>query len=207
MLFANVEYRYLSCALLICPILMGIGATYFCNVVRNSTEARQWRTQPYQVAAGTVILVYAGLVSFIAINSGPLFQSLDRNVLKAFLAAHREPQLCGLGAIGIGWAEGWSYTYLDRDVPLYGASFSTVKIISSTGATVPQSVVLRRKPLPTYSDDELKQHPQLYTVLVAPSDDGVPGFTRTACFGNDEASANNPAVCLFKRPGGCEQAN
>jgi len=185
---------------------MGMGATYLCNTVRRSAETRARDGQLSQIVCGAVVLIYAALVSYTAINSGPLFRSLDRNVLKAFLAAHREPQLCGLGAIGIGWAEGWSYTYLDRAVPLYGASFSTVKIINPAGTTVPQSVVLRGQSLQTYSDNELKQHPQLYNVLIAPPDDGVPGFTQTACFGNEDSPAN-PRVCLFKRSGGCEQAN
>jgi len=202
-IFANVEYRYLCSALLACPILMGMGATYFCNVVHRISQAHALRTQVPKIAAGAVILICAALVSSVAASSGPLFQTLDRNVLKAFLLAHRQPQLCGLGALGIGWAEGWSYTYLDRDVPLYGASFSTVKMIGSAGTSVPQSVVLQDKPLPTYSDRDLEHDTGLYNFLVAPPDYGVPGFTPVQCFGGDDTPAN-PKVCLYNRPGGCE---
>jgi phosphatidylinositol glycan class B len=203
--FANVEYRYLCCVLLACPILMGMGATYFCTVVRRISQAHGLRGQATEIAAGSAILVYALLVSYVAASSGLLFQTLDRNVLEAFLLAHRQPQLCGLGALGIGWAEGWSYTYLDRDAPLYGGSFSSPKIISPA-ISVPQSVVLNGKPLPTYSDDELERNARLYNFLVAPPDYRVAGFTPVGCFGSD-ASLANPKVCLFKRPGGCESAS
>ena len=203
--FANTEYRYLCCALLACPILMGMGATYFCNVVRRISQARGLRSRITHIAAGSVILAYAALASYVAASSGMLFQTLDRNVLEAFLMAHRQPQLCGLGALGIGWAEGWSYTYFDRDAALYGGSFSSPKIIGPAGISVPQSIVLHRKPLPTYSDDELERNTRLYNFLVAPPDYRVAGFTPVGCFGND-ASPANPKVCLFKRPGGCELA-
>jgi phosphatidylinositol glycan class B len=201
--FANVEYRYLCCVLLACPILMGMGATYFCDVVRRVSEARGLRGEATKVTAGAVILIYAVLVSYVAAASGPLFQTLDRNVLKAFLLAHRQPQLCGLGALGVGWAEGWSYTYLDRDAPLYGGSFSTLKVINPAGISVPQSIVLHGKSLPTYSDDELEHNPQLYNFLVAPPDYRVAGFSPVECFDSDVPLAN-PKVCLFKRSGGCE---
>jgi GPI mannosyltransferase 3 len=202
-IFANVEYRYLCCALLAFPILMGMGTTYVCNVVRGIAHAHGQHSRLAEITTGAVILAYSAAVSYVAVSQGPLFRIVDRNVLEAFLQAHRQPQLCGLAGLGIGWAGGWSYTYLDRDVPLYGGSFSTQKMIGP-GISVPQSIVLRDKPLPTYFDDELERNAQLYNFLVAPPGYRVAGFTPVACFGSEDTSAN-PKVCLYSRPGGCEQ--
>jgi hypothetical protein len=201
--FANAEYRYLCCALLACPILMGMGASYFCNIVHRIFQAHGLRDQLTKLATGSAVLAYSAVASYVALNSGALFQTLDRNILEAFLLAHRQPQLCGLAALGIGWVEGWSYTYLDRDVPLYGGSFSTLRTIGP-GISLPQSIVLRGKLLPTYSDDELEHDAELYNFLIAPPDRRVAGFTSVECFGRDGQPAN-PKLCLYKRPGGCEQ--
>lgn len=200
--FANVEYRYLCCALLIFPILMGMGATYICNVARGIAHAHVLRGRSVTIVTGAVILTYAAAASYVAASQGPLFRIVDRNVLQAFLLAHRQPQLCGLAGLGIGWAGGWSYTYLDRDVPLYGGSFSTRKMISPS-ISVPQSIVLRDKPLPTYSDDALEHDVKLYNFLVAPSGYRLADFTPVQCFGSDAAAPADPKVCLYQRPGGC----
>jgi len=198
LVFANAEYRYLSTALLACPILMGAGATYFCRVVRRVAEGRGGA----EVFAGSAVVAYAGFACWVAVSQGLLFRTLDRNILDAFLAAHRQPQLCGLGAIGIGWAAGWSYTYLDRDVPIYGGSYSATKPISPT-ISIPQSVVLRGKALPIYSDSEMAQETSLYNFLIAPPDRDLAGFGRVECFGRAPNPAN-PQLCLFTRPGPCE---
>jgi GPI mannosyltransferase 3 len=200
-LFANVEYRYLCCALLVCPILMGMGATYVCNVVRGIAQAHRFRSQFVRITVGAVILTYSAAVSYLAASRGPVFQDVDRNVLEAFLQAHRQPQLCGLAALGIGWAGGWSYTYLDRDVPLYGGSFTTQKSIGP-GVSIAQSIILAGKPVPVYSDDELKHDARLYNILIAPADYRAAEFTAVECFGSDATFAD-PKVCLYKRPGAC----
>ena len=200
--FANTEYRYLSCVLLAFPILMGMGATYFCGVVQRVFDAHHARGQLSKLAAGAAIIIGSALISGIAANSGALFRSLDRNILDALLAAHRQPQACGLAALGVGWADGWSYTYLDRDIPIYGASFSTMRQVGS-GGLIAQSVVLRGKALPSYSDDDLQRDTAPYNVLVAPPDRRVAGFARVQCFGS-HASPANPRLCLSVRSGGCE---
>jgi hypothetical protein len=199
--FANAEYRYLSTALLASPILMGAGATSFCGVVCRVVEARAGSGHRAAFVTGTVVIAYAALACWVAVSYGLLFRTLDRNIFEAFLAAHRQPQLCGLGAIGIGWAEGWSYTYLDREVPLYGGSYSAAKPISPT-ISVPQSVVLRGEELPIFSDDEMAQNTPLYNFLVAPPDRGLSGYSKVECFGSDPNPAN-PQLCLFTRPGAC----
>ena len=202
LVFANAEYRYLSTALLACPILIGAGATYFCGVVRRVVEARSGVGGRAAFVTGSAIVAYAAFACWVAVSYGLLFRTLDRNIFEAFLAAHRQPQLCGLGAIGIGWAEGWSYTYLDRDVPLYGGSYSAAKPISPT-ISVPQYVVLRGKELPIFSDGEMAQETPLYNFLIAPPDRGLAGYSKVECFGS-EPNLANPQLCLFTRPGPCE---
>jgi phosphatidylinositol glycan class B len=201
LVFANAEYRYLSTALFACPILMGAGVTYFCGVVRRVVEARSGNGGRAEVFAGSAVVAYAAFACWVAVSYGLLFRTLDRNIFTAFLAAHRQPQLCGLGAVGIGWAEGWSYTYLDRDVPLYGGSYSAAKPISPT-ISVPQSVVLRGKALPIFSDDEMTHETLLYNFLIAPPDRGLAGYSKVECFGSEPNPAN-PQLCLFTRPGPC----
>ncbi|HXC27998.1 MAG TPA: hypothetical protein VNV38_08585 [Stellaceae bacterium] len=202
LVFANAEYRYLSTALLACPILMGAGATYFCGVVCRVVAARGGGGDRVAFVTGAAVVAYAALACWVAVSYGLLFRTLDRNIFEAFLAAHRQPQLCGLGAVGIGWAEGWSYTYLDRDVPLYGGSYSAAKPISPT-ISIPQSVVLRGKELPIFSDDEMARKTPLYNFLIAPPDRGLPGYGKVECFGGEPDPAN-PQLCLFTRPGPCE---
>ena len=201
-IFAHAEYRYLSCALLVCPILIGAGATYLCETVRRIGEAHNLRQGATNLAAGAAILGYVAFASFIAASDGLLFRTLDRNILDALLLAHRQPQLCGLAAVGVGWADGWSYTYLDRDVPLYGGSYSATKPIGPD-VSVAQSVVLDGVNLPVYSDDELVRRTTLFNYLIAPPGQGIDGFTPVACVGHDGNPAN-PPLCLYRRPGGCE---
>lgn len=202
--FANAEYRYIVCAMLAAPILMGMGATVLCNAVTGRLSFGRVDARRVKAAVGAVLLAYAGLASYLAAKNGSLFQLLDRGVPEALLAAHRQPALCGLAVLGIGWAEGDAYTFLDRDVPLYSGNFSKAVMLRSVGISLPQFIILRGKPLRLYRDGELWHDPALYNFLVAPADYDVDGFKPTECFGHGPASAHNPQICLFRRPGGCE---
>jgi phosphatidylinositol glycan class B len=194
--FANAEYRYLSCALLACPILIGAGAAYFCDVVRRVAT----HDRVAKLAAGAGVAAYVAFASWVAVNDGLLFRTLDRNILEAMLLAHRQPQLCGLGAIGVGWGAGWSYTYLDREVPIYGAGYTAAKPIGPA-ISIPQSVVLQGKWLPIYTDDEMVERTALYNFLIAPLDTRLGGYAPVACYDGD---AVNSPLCLYRRPGGCD---
>jgi phosphatidylinositol glycan class B len=203
--FSNAEYRYIVTAMLAAPILMGMGATFVCNAAtRCSPSGHAVLRRLTKGASGAIFLTYSALASCLAGSNGNLFQTLDRGVPEALLVAHRQPELCGLAILGIGWAEGGSYTFLDRDVPLYSGNFSKVVMLNSVGISLPQFIFLRGKPLTLYRDGELWHDVALYNFLIAPSDYEIDGFSPIECFNHGAASANNPKICLFRRPGTCE---
>ena len=186
---------------------MGMGATFVCNnAIRRFPPGHEGRHRLIKGAFGSIFLTYAALTSYVALSNGSLFKTIFRGVPEALLIAHRQPELCGLAILGIGWAEGESYTFLDRDVPLYSGNFSKVVILRAVGISLPQFIILRGKPLTLYRDGELWHDVALYNFLIAPSDYEVDGFSPIQCFNHGPASANNPKICLFRRPGACELA-
>jgi GPI mannosyltransferase 3 len=205
--FSNAEYRYIVSAILAAPILMGMGATFVCNAAtRCFPSGHNGRRRLIKGASGTIFLAYSALASYAAGSNGSLFQTLDRGVPEALLVAHRQPELCGLAILGIGWAEGGSYTFLDRDVPLYSGNFSKVVMLRTVGISLPQFIILHGKPLPLYRDGELWHDIALYNYLLAPADYEIDGFSLIECFNHGAASAKNPKICLSRRPGACELA-
>ena len=202
--FANTEYRYLCFALLAFPILMGSGAIFISNIMtRCFASASEGLRHLVRVLASAAILVYSALASYTAANTGSLFEIVDRGVLQAFLLAHRQSDLCGLGTLGISWLDGGAYTFLDRDVPLYPGNFYKAMSMGAAGILIPQSVVLDHEPLPLYQDGELAHAVGLYNFLIARSDYQLDGFSQVRCFNRSRRSTNSQ-ICLYRRSGECE---
>jgi phosphatidylinositol glycan class B len=183
------EVRYIYLAIAAAPILIGLGAT---DVLRLVAE----RSGPRALTAGVpaLLAMSAALSWFIA--TGPLGPrwSAERGMLHVFLAAHRQPDLCGLRVQGIpAWKAG-GYTWLNRDVPL---TFDP-----PPGET---HVPGRATPLRGWIERAGAPVPQLrgaYSHVVAEAARAPAGYDRVACFPAD-ASAEEPELCLFRRPGGC----
>lgn len=195
------EYRFIVLALMIAPILMGIGAASLCDLAK-----RRLGTAP-RVAAGALVVAYAALVSVYAAEKGFLLMKQTAGGLEAFLAAHRAPALCGLGVLDVHWSTTGGYTFLDRDVPLYYSTFlPNEKALAAAGISVPATIVLDGKGLPLYpSDDALLRQAPSFNYLVAPAGRSVAGYEPVACYDNG-VLAEHPRICLLRRPGTCQAA-
>jgi phosphatidylinositol glycan class B len=112
-LLPHKEVRFIYLTIAAMPILIGLGAT----------RASQWSAARHgsrAIMAGAVAFLGLGAALSCYIGTVPLGArwSSQRGMVHAFLAAHREPGLCGLQVRDIpSWRSG-GYSYLNRDVPL-----------------------------------------------------------------------------------------
>jgi hypothetical protein len=188
-LVPHKEVRFIYLALAAIPILIGLGAT---EVLSALGRRHGRRVMTYGVAG---FLAFAAIVS-CSIATGPLAQrwSFERGMVHAFLAAHREPELCGLQVRDIpAWKAG-GYTYLNRDVPL-------------TFYPPPRETIIPglRRPLRGWVELDGGPVPQLrspYSHVIAEAAHPPAGFSAVACFPGD-SQPDEPELCLFRRPGGC----
>jgi phosphatidylinositol glycan class B len=188
-LLPHKEVRFIYLTIAAAPILIGLGASHILHIM----------AQRYGQRASTVgacsFLAFAAAVSWF-IATGPLAGrwEFQRGMVHAFLAAHREPALCGLQVRDIpSWKSG-GYTYLNRDVPLMFDPY--VPEVRLPGVPGPLRFMVERAGGPV---------PQLrspYSHVIAEAAHSPPGFDRVACF-PDDASPAEPALCLFRRPDGC----
>ena len=93
--------------------LIGLGATHVLGLLAE-------RHGPRAITFGVPLFLAVSVLLTTYIATGPLrgLWSIQRGMVHAFLAAHREADLCGLQVRDIpSWRSG-GYTYLNRDVPL-----------------------------------------------------------------------------------------
>jgi hypothetical protein len=171
------------------PILIGLGATRLLQIAGTRHGGRA-------VVIGAAAFLSIGAASSWFIATGPLGArwSFERGTVHAFLAAHREPGLCGLLVRDMpSWKSG-GYTYLNRDVPLmFDPHVPEIKL---PGGTAPLRFMVERDGGPV---------PQLrspYSHVIAEATHRPAGFDRVECF-PDDARPDEPELCLFRRPGSC----
>jgi uncharacterized membrane protein YhaH (DUF805 family) len=183
----EVRFIYLTVAAM--PILIGIGAA---EVLRALSERYGARMTTF--GAPGFLLCAAALSWFIA--TGPLAPrwSFERGMVHAFLAAHREPGLCGLQVRDIpAWKAG-GYTYLNRDVPLtFDPPLGEMRL---PGLAIPLRGWVEREGGP------IPQIRSPYSHVVAEAAHPPAGFSPVVCF-PDDVQPGEPELCLFRRPGGC----
>ena len=188
-LVPHKEVRFVYLTIAATPILIGLGAAEVLGrlATRHGAKTIAWGMPGF--------LVFSALVSWF-IAAGPLASrwGFQRGTVHAFLAAHQEPGLCGLQVRDIpSWKSG-GYTYLNRDVPLMfephvpevwlpGVALPLRFGVERTGGPVPQI----RSP---------------YSHVIAFAGHAPPGFLTVACFPGD-ATAEEPELCLFRKPDGC----
>jgi hypothetical protein len=183
------EVRFIYLALAAAPILIGLGAAH---VLRLLAARHGWRV----ITVGVPGFLMLGAVLSCFIATGPLGArwSFQRGMVHAFLAAHREPGLCGLQVRDMpSWKSG-GYTYLNREVPLLFDPYQPE--VRLPGVPLPLRFWVEREGGPV---------PQLrgpWSHVIAEAAHAPAGFDRVACFPED-VGVGQPELCLFRRPGGC----
>jgi len=188
-LLPHKEVRFIYLAIAAAPILIGLGATRAIQLLTVRHGA--WTNT---VGTWSFLALGAGLSWFIATTPLGARWVFQRGMIHAFLAAHREPNLCGLQVRDIpAWKSG-GYTYLNRDVPLTFDPF--VPEVRLPGVAAPLRFMVEREggPVPQFRSP--------YSHVIAEAAHPPAGFDRVECF-PDDAQPGEPALCLFRRPGGC----
>ncbi len=188
-LLPHKEVRFIYLTLAAMPILVGLGATrLFRMLAARHGHRAMMAGVPVFLVFSTVLSCYIGTVPLGA------RWSFQRGMVHAFLAAHREPELCGLQVRDIpSWRSG-GYTYLNRDVPLMFDPY--VPEIHLKGAPFPLRYTVEREGGP------VSQVRSAYSHVIAEASHPPVGFDRVACF-PDDARPGEPELCLFRRPEGC----
>jgi GPI mannosyltransferase 3 len=184
------EVRFIYLAIAALPVLIGLGAV----------EVLSWLAR----RPGGERLALAGPMAFLGIAAacscfiaaGPLVArwSFQRGTVHAFLAAHDAPGLCGLRVRDMpSWRSG-GYTYLNRDVPLVFEPY--VPEVHLPGVSLPLRFAVER------DGGLVPQYRGAWSHMIAEIGHAPAGFTPIACFPGD-VTANEPELCLYKRPEGC----
>jgi GPI mannosyltransferase 3 len=188
-LLPHKEVRFIYLALAAAPILIGLGTSSLLRLA-----AARYGQHASTAGACAFLTLSAGLSFFIATTPLGARWEFQRGMVHAFLAAHREPSLCGLQVRDIPpWKSG-GYTYLNRDVPLMFEPY--VPEVRLPGVAVPLRFMVERDGGPV---------PQLrspYSHVIAEASHAPADFDRVACFPED-SRPDEPTLCLFRRPDGC----
>lgn len=189
-LIAHKEYRLIYFVLASAPVLIGLGGAWLVR-------------QRWALAAGLAALI--GGLSLAAGNTGLMATRWQQNGpnLMTFVAAHEQPDLCGISVEWVVRYNSGGYTYLHRDVPIFyseaaSRSKAPVNPLLTRSAVILNGVPVRQLPGMSFAQDS-----RYFNYLVAPPWFNAPGFAMVACFG-DDATPATPRVCLWRRPGGCE---
>jgi phosphatidylinositol glycan class B len=184
-LLPHKEIRFIFLTIAAAPILIGLGATHLLRLL-----AARHGQRAITVGAPLVLAVSAVLSCYIGTVPLGARWSFQRSMVNAFLAAHREPDLCGLQVRDIpAWRSG-GYTYLNRDVPLMFDPY--VPEVRLKGAPFPLRFLVERTGGP------VSQVYSTYSHVIAEAAHRPADFSLVACFPGD-----GPELCLFRRRGGC----
>jgi hypothetical protein len=190
-LLPHKEVRFIYLTLAAAPILIGLGATHVLGLLAA-------RHGPRAITFGAALFLATSVVLTTYIATGPLsgLWWIQRGMVHAFLAAHREPDLCGLQVRDIpSWRSG-GYTYLNRDVPLMFDPY--IPEVRQKGFPFPLRYVVEREGGP------VSQLRSPYSHVIAEAAHRPAGFSPIVCF-PDDARGEEPELCLFRRPGGCPE--
>nr|WP_283949722.1 hypothetical protein [Limobrevibacterium gyesilva] len=192
------EMRFIFLASAAMPVLIGLGTA---SMLQSVIRLRRAATVPTAIAVAVVI---AGAVATATATRAYPANAWhrDRSVVQAFDAARSEPNLCGLGVRTLSVYRSGGYTYLHRDVPIYFETFEAVQQLETLPFRLRLRLVLNGQPVPQYPNEQLARNSGRFNFLIGRPGDRLPGFETTACFG--AGSPDDPAICVFRRPGGCD---
>jgi phosphatidylinositol glycan class B len=177
------EFRFICFTLMAVPILAGIGLATCADFIKADLGE-------VSAAIGAVALsIFLFSFSLYGGTHAYMRSQID-GVLKAFVAAHDAPGLCGLGVAGFDWRVTGGYTFFHRAAPIY---YSNIEY--------PARVVLHRQLIRQFSGQDFLQHQSAYNYLVAPAGLGLKGYDPVQCFQSAEPHGAN--ACLLRRQGGC----
>jgi GPI mannosyltransferase 3 len=202
-LIGHKEYRHIYLALACVAILVGAGASTIVTFCNTRLRARG-------AIASTVLLVALGSgLSLHSASTGLQAKRFhqDRAVLLAFLAAHNQPDLCGLGVKGIDWVNTGGYTYLHRQVPIYFADYEARYQQPGTSVLVRTEVVLHGQSVPQVPGLQFARSVGRFNMLIAPVGNAEPNYSAVACFKDDAQEPAAARICLYRRPGTCAESS
>lgn len=197
-LVPHKEVRFIYLAIAAAPILIGLGAA---DMLRHLGLVLGRRAAicgaVLFLTAGAAVSWQTGMVTF-----GARWQ-LDRASIQASLAAHAESGLCGLEIRDVWFWRSGGYTYLNRDVPMYFGFYDPDLKLPKSHRTEVVRVMRGRQSVPQFTLDRLSTETPRFSHMIADRGFEEPGYMEVACF-DDINRADEPKLCLYRRPGGCE---
>jgi hypothetical protein len=192
-LVPHKEVRFIYLTIAATPILIGLGASYLLRTLAASRGARVITVgAPLFLGFGAILSCYIGT----ELLGGRW--SFQRGMVDVFLAAHREPHMCGLQVRDMpSWQSG-GYTWLNRDVPLMFAPY--IPEVRLKGAPFPLHFMVE------WHGGPVSQMWSPYSHVIAEAAHRPAGFTPVSCFPED-ARPNEPELCLFRRRSGCSDVD
>jgi hypothetical protein len=215
---AHKEYRFIVFTLMSLPILIGFGAATLARILER-------RGLNWSIPLAVFLAALVPAISYAEWTTDPMHPSRNKGVLRAFVAAHSEEGLCGLGVADYLWAVTGGYTYLHRATPIYYAEYPVVPVNSvllnaqtrslsraleldkrfhGSLTPLPIRVVVAGGRIPQFPGSALLRNTQRFNYLIAEQGHAVPGYHTVRCFAN-EADSPLRTVCLLRRAGDCRE--
>lgn len=197
-LVPHKEVRFIYLAISAAPVLIGLGAA---GVLHHLSSALGRRAA---ISGAVLFLTIGAAVSWQTgmVTFGARWQ-LDRASIQASLAAHAEPDLCGLEIRDVWFWRSGGYTYLNRDVPIFYGFYDPDLKLPKSHRTEVVRVMRGGQSVPQFTLDRLSTETRRFSHMIADRGFEEPGYTQVACF-DDINRADEPELCLYRRPGGCE---
>ena len=192
------EVRFIYLAIAIAPILAGLGAAAILRALAD-------RRGQGVVTWGTALLLLCGTgLSWHMATATPLAVrwQFERANVEPFLAAHREPALCGLAVKDIPFYMGAGYAYLHRSVPIRLSGLRCSAGAAGSDVSMRLDIVLQGQSVPQFPAGRLDGAVSRYNHMIAEPGHEPVGFSPVGCF-NDSTRGGRPPLCLFRREGGC----
>jgi hypothetical protein len=177
-LIDHKEYRFIYPALVLVPILVGLGTAEVAAFLRDNLKLRLG----FLVAAACVFWIGTSSLLAVAGTYRPLWFS-DVGVVRAFRAVSHLPGACGVGLRSIEWYETPGQAGLPRNVRLYGTISDARFAASQPGF----NVVVGYRDSPPHGDN--------FQQLACWSN-GI----------NPMGEPSRPDVCVWRRAGSCQTA-
>jgi hypothetical protein len=194
------ELRFVFLASACMPMLVGLGLGFVFQRVPRLRSVRAGAP----VAAVLAVAVSAYTAASTYGNATPRDAwHRGRSMLQATAAARTYTGACGL-ALRPGWVYlTGGYTYWHRALPIYFEAWDAAQRLEHSTFRMRLESVIDGRSVPQYAGAAaLGAHAGKFNVMVGRPGDILPDFSERSCYGL--GSDDDPAYCVFIRPGGCE---